>query len=410
MDVEAGKEKQDIIFDLCVRMVKRAGVPIAIHKTLNRREALENADFVTTQLRVGQLKARELDERIPLSHGYLGQETNGAGGLFKGLRTIPVIFDIIKDVEEICPNAWVINFTNPAGMVTKAVRRHTNFRRFIGVCNIPVGMQMFVRDALKVSAEDSLSIDIFGLNHLVFIGDVLVNGVSRFDELLEGVIDGSLTSASSVKNIFDLPFDASLMRGLRLLPCSYLRYYFKEKEMLGIEMGEFYKGGARAQVVQQVEKKLFELYQNPELCEKPKELELRGGAYYSDAACEVISAIYNDKQSEHYVIVPHQGHVTNIPADWTVEMSCLIGRDGAIPHPRLTRFDDKVNGLVHLIKSFEIAAAKAAISGNFDDLLLAMNLNPLIHSDNDARIVARELLLAHREHLPNFAAAIDALA
>ena len=175
-------------------------------------------------------------------------------------------------------------------------------------------------------------------------------------------------------------------------------------------MGEFYKGGARAQVVQQVEKKLFELYQNPELCEKPKELELRGGAYYSDAACEVISAIYNDKQSEHYVIVPHQGHVTNIPADWTVEMSCLIGRDGAIPHPRLTRFDDKVNGLVHLIKSFEIAAAKAAISGNFDDLLLAMNLNPLIHSDNDARIVARELLLAHREHLPNFAAAIDALA
>lgn len=410
VDIAEGQEKLDIIFDLCQRMITKAGIPMTLHKTLDRRAALQGASFVTTQLRVGQLQAREKDERIPLSHGLLGQETNGAGGLFKGLRTIPVIFDIIRDVEEICPDAWLINFTNPAGMVTEAVHRHTQFRRFIGVCNIPVGMQMFVRDALKVRAEDALSIDIFGLNHLVFIGDVLVNGVSRFDELLEGVIDGSLTSSSSVKNIFDLPFDASLMRGLRLLPCSYLRYYFKEKEMLGIEMGEFYKGGARAQVVQQVEKTLFELYQNPELDEKPKELELRGGAYYSDAACEVISAIHNDKRSEQYVIVPHHGHVTNIPADWTVEMTCLVGRDGAIPHPRLTRFDDKTNGLIHLIKSFEIAASQAALSGSFDDLLLAMNLNPLIHSDNEAKTVARELLLAHCEHLPKFAAAIADLA
>lgn len=410
VDIPAGEEKLNIIFSLCQRMIRQAGIPMTLHKTLDRREALAGAHFVTTQLRVGQLQAREKDERIPLSHGMLGQETNGAGGLFKGLRTIPVIFDIIRDIEELCPDAWLINFTNPAGMVTEAVHRHTNFRRFVGVCNIPVGMKMFVKDALKLTEQDHLSMDLFGLNHLVFIGDVLVNGESRFDELLEGVADGTLTRASSVKNIFDLPFDASLIRGLRLLPCSYLRYYFKEKEMLGIEMGEFYKGGARAQVVQEVEKKLFDLYQNPELCEKPKELELRGGAYYSDAACEVISAIYNDKQSEHYVIIPHQGHVTNIPADWTVEMTCRIGRDGAIPHPRLTRFDDKVNGLVHLIKSFEIAASQAAISGNMEDLLLAMNLNPLIHSDNDARLVARELLLAHREHLPNFAAAIDALA
>ncbi|HGE8102111.1 TPA: 6-phospho-beta-glucosidase, partial [Salmonella enterica] len=139
VDVEDGKEKLGIIYDLCQRMIDKAGVPLKLYKTLDRREALKGANFVTTQLRVGQLKARELDERIPLSHGYLGQETNGAGGLFKGLRTIPVIFDIIKDVEELCPNAWVINFTNPAGMVTEAVYRHTNFKKFIGVCNIPVG-------------------------------------------------------------------------------------------------------------------------------------------------------------------------------------------------------------------------------------------------------------------------------
>jgi 6-phospho-beta-glucosidase len=408
VDVEAGKEKQDIIFALCERMVERAGVPIKMHKTLDRRAALVDADFVTTQLRVGQLKARELDERIPLSHGYLGQETNGAGGLFKGLRTIPVIFDIIKDVEEICPNAWVINFTNPAGMVTEAVFRHTNFKKFIGVCNIPVGMKMFIQDVLKLQPQDDLSMDLFGLNHMVFIKDVIVNGESRFAELLDGVASGKLT-AGSVKNIFDLPFSEGLIRSLNLLPCSYLLYYFKQKEMLAIELGEFHKGGARATVVQKVEKQLFDLYKNPDLNVKPKELELRGGAYYSDAACEVISAIYNDKQTEHYVNFPHKGHIKNIPENWAVELTCTIGRDGATPTPRITQFDEKVLGLIYTIKGFEIAASEAALSGKLNDVLLALNLSPLIHSDKDAEKLAREMLLAHEALLPNFAETIAAL-
>ncbi|MFL0339778.1 6-phospho-beta-glucosidase [Enterobacter ludwigii] len=408
VDVEEGQEKLNIIFELCKRMVAKAGVPLTVHKTLDRRLALQDADFVTTQLRVGQLKAREMDERIPLSHGYLGQETNGAGGLFKGLRTIPVIFDIINDVEAICPNAWVINFTNPAGMVTEAVYRHTDFKRFIGVCNIPIGMKMFISDVLELTDTDDLSIDLFGLNHMVFIKDVIVNGQSRFSELLDGVASGRLTAAS-VKNIFDLPFSEGLIRSLNLLPCSYLLYYFKQKEMLAIEMGEYYKGGARAQVVQKVEKQLFDLYKDPNLNVKPKELELRGGAYYSDAACEVINAIYNDKQAEHYVNVPHHGHIDNIPADWAVEMTCILGRDGARPHPRIIHFDDKVMGLIHTIKGFEVAASNAALSGELNDVLLALNLSPLVHSDRDAEQLASEMILAHEKWLPNFAATIEKL-
>ncbi len=408
VDVEEGQEKLNIIFELCKRMVAKAGVPLTVHKTLDRRLALQDADFVTTQLRVGQLKAREMDERIPLSHGYLGQETNGAGGLFKGLRTIPVIFDIINDVEAICPNAWVINFTNPAGMVTEAVYRHTDFKRFIGVCNIPIGMKMFISDVLELTDTDDLSIDLFGLNHMVFIKDVIVNGQSRFSELLDGVASGRLTAAS-VKNIFDLPFSEGLIRSLNLLPCSYLLYYFKQKEMLAIEMGEYYKGGARAQVVQKVEKQLFDLYKDPNLNVKPKELELRGGAYYSDAACEVINAIYNDKQAEHYVKVPLHCLIVNTPADWAVEMTCILGRDGARPHPRITHFDDKVMGLIHTIKGFEVAASNAALSGELNDVLLALNLSPLVHSDRDAEQLASEMILAHEKWLPNFAATIEKL-
>jgi len=243
---------------------------------------------------------------------------------------------------------------------------------------------------------------------MVFIKDVIVNGESRFAELLDGVASGTLT-AGLVKNIFDLPFSEGLIRSLNLLPCSYLLYYFKQKEMLAIEMGEFYKGGARASVVQKVEKQLFDLYKDPELSVKPKELELRGGAYYSDSACEVISAIYNDKQTEQYVNFPHNGHIDNIPAEWAIEMTCTIGRDGATPHPRLTHFDDKVLGLIHTIKGFEIAASEAALSGKFNDVLLALNLSPLIHSDKDAEVLAREMLLAHEALLPNFAETIAAL-
>ena len=131
VDVEEGKQKMEIVAALARRMVKKAGIPMEIYTTLNRREALKGADFVTTQLRVGQLQARIKDERIPLSHGILGQETNGAGGLFKGMRTIPVIMDICRDMEELCPDAWLINFTNPVGMVMEGIHRYTNFKKTV---------------------------------------------------------------------------------------------------------------------------------------------------------------------------------------------------------------------------------------------------------------------------------------
>lgn len=153
VDIPEGKEKLEIVGGLAKRMIKEAGLPIDVHLTLDRREALKNADFVTTQLRVGLLEARAKDERIPLKYGVIGQERNGPGGLFKGLRTIPVILDIVKDMEELCPNAWLINFTNPAGMVTEAVLRHSNWKKIVGLCNVPVGMKMGIADQLGVEPE-----------------------------------------------------------------------------------------------------------------------------------------------------------------------------------------------------------------------------------------------------------------
>src|SRR5699024_9360822 len=165
VDIPEGKEKLEIVGALAKRMVENAGVPIDIHLSLDRREALSGADFVTTQIRVGQLAARAKDEEIPLKYGVIGQETNGPGGLFKGLRTIPVILDICRDMEELCPDAWLINFSNPAGMVTEAVLRYSGISKTVGLCNVPVGMRMGIAAMLDVSS-DRIQIDFAGLNHM----------------------------------------------------------------------------------------------------------------------------------------------------------------------------------------------------------------------------------------------------
>lgn len=400
VDVEAGKEKQEIVYKLAKRMIEKAGVPIELHQTLDRRAAIADADFVTTQLRVGQLDARVLDERIPLSHGLIGQETNGAGGLFKGLRTIPVIFDIIKDIEELAPDAWLINFANPAGMVTEAVNRFTDFKKFIGVCNVPISMKMEAAKALGADIADC-EMDLFGLNHMVYMSDFYVNGESHFKQLMAALTSNDETS-QTVKNIVNLGFETEFIKSLNMIPCPYHRYYYKEKEMTAIELGEFYKGETRAEVVKRVEAELFELYKDENLAIKPPQLDERGGAHYSDAACEVINAIYNDMNTEQYVNIPNNGHVKNIPADWAIEISAKIGKDGAKPVTRIENFDNKVLGLISSIKAFEIEASKAAISGDYHTALMAMNINPLIHSDDDAKLLLDEMLEAHKQYLPQF--------
>ncbi len=176
VDIEEGKEKLEIVGNLAKRMIKKAGLDMEVHLTLNRREALKDADFVTTQFRVGQLDAREKDELIPLKYGVIGQETNGPGGMFKALRTIPVIFEIIKDCEELCPNAWIISFTNPSGINAEAVFRHTGWKKFIGLCNGPVNMIKDIEKILKVKEEDHLDVKIGGINHMIYALDIQLNG------------------------------------------------------------------------------------------------------------------------------------------------------------------------------------------------------------------------------------------
>lgn len=398
VDIEAGKEKLEIVGNLAKRMVKKAGLPIDVHLTLDRREALKDADFVTTQFRVGLLEARAKDERIPLKYGVLGQETNGPGGLFKGLRTIPVILDICRDMEELCPNAWLINFTNPAGMVTEAVLRYSTIKKVVGLCNVPIGMEMGIAKLLGVE-HSRIRIDFAGLNHMVYGLDVFVNGESVKEKVFSLLTDPNNTSF--VKNIPGYGWEPQFLKALNALPCPYHMYYYKTKTMVDKTLESAEKEGTRAEVVQRLEKDLFELYKDENLNIKPPQLEKRGGAYYSDAAVRLITSIYNDKGDIQPVNTMNAGAIASIPYDSAVEVSCIITKDG----PRPITMGDlpvAVRGLVQQIKSFERIAAEAAVTGDYSTALLAMCINPLTPSDTVAKEILDEMLEAHKEHLPQF--------
>ncbi|MGL5312277.1 MAG: 6-phospho-beta-glucosidase [Peptostreptococcaceae bacterium] len=396
VDVEAGREKLEIVGNLAKRMVKKAGLDMEVHLTLDRREALKDADFVTTQFRVGLLEARIKDERIPLSHGVIGQETNGPGGLFKALRTVPVVLDIIKDIEELCPNAWLVNFTNPTGVITEAVFKYTNFKRYIGLCNVPIGVRNGVAKLFDVE-NDRIYMDFAGLNHMVYGLNVSLDGKDVTKEAIDKFVESKIT----MENIKAIDFNAEFVKALGAIPCPYHRYYYKSKEMLADELEEFKKGKTRAEVVKELEDQLFELYKDENLDIKPPQLEKRGGAYYSDAACNLISSLYNDKKDIQVVNTLNNGAIRNFRDDQAVEVSSVITKEGPKPLS-MGYLPECTDGLVSNIKSFEVLAAKAAVYGDYESALLALCINPLIPSDDLAKVILDEMLEAHKDFLPQF--------
>lgn len=398
VDIEAGQEKLEIIGNLSQRMIKKANKSIALSWTLNCREALQGADFISTQIRVGGLDAREKDERIPLSHGYLGQETNGAGGIMKAFRTIPVLMDLAAEINEICPNAWMINFTNPAGIVTEALLKYSKHDKVIGVCNIPYNMRHSSAEILHADPEDVV-IDFVGLNHFVFGRHVYVNGVDRTDEVLANLASNELDYSPA--NIISLGWSKTFIESVGLLPNPYHEYYFQTSEVLAKDIEAFEENGTRAEKVQEIEEALFNIYKQPTLQEKPKELEERGGAFYSNVACSLMDSIYNNKNDIQTVNTSNKGAIPSLPYDAVIEVNCVITKHG--PKPVATGdLPLAIKGHVLQMKAFEELVIQAALSGNYEDAYLAFVMNPLIANEQDAKILLDELLKAHKDYLPQF--------
>ncbi|MGL5966798.1 MAG: 6-phospho-beta-glucosidase [Kluyvera sp.] len=397
VDVEAGRQKVDIIAALARRMFDRNGlesVKVSVH--FDADAAIKGSRFVLTQLRVGQLPARAADERLGLSHQLLGQETTGVGGFAKALRTIPVMLDIAERVERLAPDAWIINFTNPAGIVTEAVSRYSK-AKIIGLCNVPVTMHHMIADMLKLPHSD-VTLRFAGLNHMVWVHKVLAAGRDATDEVIEMLCDGEQLSMNNIKAI---PWPPALLRALRAIPCPYHRYFWQTRTMLEDELADAGSKGTRAEQVMKVEESLFQLYADPHLDKKPDELSLRGGSFYSEVAVQLINALHNNSGIEMVVNTANNGAIQGLPDDAVIETNCLIDALGA--HPlAFGKLPPLMNGLTQQVKDFERLTIEAAVHGDRDKALLALVANPLVADVNLATALVDEVLSINKAWLPQF--------
>lgn len=397
VDIADGRKKLDIIAELSQRMIDKAGLDIKVTATLDRREGIRGARFVMSQFRVGGLAARARDERIPLRYNVIGQETTGPGGFAKALRTIPVILDICRDIEELAPDAWLINFTNPAGMVTEAVIKHTNVK-VMGLCNVPINMHYSIARMLGVKPEEA-SLEFAGLNHMVWVHKVSVAGTNKTGEVLKLLGDGA---SLNMNNITEEPWDKAFLKALRVIPCPYHRYFYLKEAMLADELKAAKSGGTRAEQVMKTEAELFTLYADPALDHKPSQLEKRGGAYYSEVSLDLVDAIWNNRKAINVVNTRNNGAISNLPDDAVVEINAVVDADGA--HAvSFGAMPTHLNGLLQQVKAYETLAIDAAVYGDYDKALSAMALNPLVPDMTTGKKILDDILAENHEYLPQFA-------
>jgi 6-phospho-beta-glucosidase len=380
-------DRLEIVGGLARRMLDAQGYRGAVATTTNLDRAIEGADFVLFQLRVGGQQTRLLDETLPLPCGCVGQETTGMGGFALALRTVPVVLEIAARVREIAaPDAWIVDFTNPVGIVTRALLDAGH--RAIGLCNVAIGFQRRFAAQYGVLPERVL-IDQVGLNHLTWIRAVLVDGVDVLDELLAERLE-------EIADEVELP--ARLLRELGAIPSYYLRYFYAHDQIVG----EQRTGVPRAATVDAIERQLLDLYQDPTLTEKPALLEQRGGAYYSEAAVGLVTSLASDGGEVHVVDVRNNGTVAGLADDDVVELPARVDAKGAAPLPQRPLAPDML-GLVQHAAAYERLAVRAALTGDPVVAHRALLAHPLIGQDSTARALLDTFLEAEGDFLPQFA-------
>ena len=384
--MDINRKKLEIVGGLAERMLLSKGFKGKVVLTENLDEAITGADYVFGQIRVGGMAARIRDEKIPLKYGLLGQETTGAGGFMNALRTVPVMLDIARRIEKLAPDAWLINFSNPSGIIAEALLNYTKVR-MIGLCNCFVNMRADIAESI---GKKNFDYDYVGLNHLSWVTSVTVNGENMLERL------GKSTGAK-MKNIPDFDYEDELVAAIPAIPSSYLSYFYLRDE----QVQKCLKAEkTRGEVCVELERSLMEQYKNPTLREKPKELEERGGALYSTVAVSVVDAIENDKNEYHVVNVKNSGALSFMGSDDVIECKCLVNRRGAAP-VALKDFDQPyIKGLMQAVKAYEKLTVRAAVNGSRKDALAALMVHPLIGDYRKAKAVLDDMIEANAEYLP----------
>ena len=357
-DIDA--ERREVVGGLAKRMLDRQGYRGSLEITDDLDRAVAGADFVLLQIRVGGQRARLADETFPLACGCVGQETTGAGGLAKALRTVPVILEIADRVRELS-QAWIVDFTNPVGIVTRALLDEGH--RAIGLCNVAIGFQRHWAAGLGVEPS-RIVVDQVGLNHLTWVRRVLFDGEDVLPEILAK--HGEELAAG-----LDLP--RRLLDELGVVPSYYLRYFYAHDEELAAQLD----GVPRAQTVAEIERELLQLYRDPSLVEKPALLDQRGGAFYSEAALGLVASLVSDDGAVHEVDIRNNGTLAGLADDDVVEVPARVTSAGAQPlaQPPLA---PELLGLTQHVAAYERLALRAALSRDLVDVKKALLAHPLI--------------------------------
>ncbi len=379
-------ERREVVGGLAGRMLDAAGYDGELSVTDDLDRALDGASFVLIQLRVGGQQARLSDETIPLACGCIGQETTGAGGLAKALRTVPVVLGIASRVRELAADdAWIVDFTNPVGIVTRSLLDAGH--RTVGLCNVAIGIQRSAAKLLDVEPERVL-VDQVGLNHLTWVRALRLDGTDVLPDLLAERGD-ELAAA------VDLP--ASLLERLGVIPSYYLRYFYFHDEVLASQL----VGKPRAAEVAEIERELLELYRDPTLTTKPKLLERRGGAFYSEAATQLVASLASDAGDAQVVDVRNNGTIAGLADDDAIEVPARITASGPEPLEQAPLAPELL-GLVQHVAAYERLAATAAITGDRELVYKALLAHPLVGQVPPVEELTEQLLAADREHLPQF--------
>lgn len=394
--VDVEPQRLAIVGGFAQRMVTARGNPFRIKLTTDRREGVAGASYVTTQLRVGGMIARRNDEYLGKRHGLIGQETTGVGGLAKALRTIPVVLGIAADMAELAPGAPLVNFTNPAGLVTEALARYAPATPAIGVCNVPITAKMAILDLLQrrtgeTIAPERAELKTLGLNHLSWHRGFTVDG----EDLWPAVIEGTLAELRASEHPM---WDPALVESLQMLPNYYLAYFYTTAKKLA-EQEQW--PPSRAETVMQVEATLLDEYADPNRSEPPADLMKRGGAWYSTLATQLLNAHYNDLGETHIVNVPQRGAVPGWPADWVLELPARISRSGVQPVPA-EPLPPVCFGLLAAVKSYELLAVQAAVHGDRNALYQALLAHPLGPAADQIPALLADLLETNQRYLPQF--------
>ncbi|MFI0727893.1 6-phospho-beta-glucosidase [Streptomyces sp. NPDC021225] len=383
--VDPAADRLELVGGLARRIFARQGHPGQISWTDDLDAGVDGADAVLLQLRVGGQAARNQDETWPLECGCVGQETTGAGGLAKALRTVPVVLDIAERVRRRNPDAWIVDFTNPVGIVTRALL--TAGHRAVGLCNVAIGFQRKFAKLLGV-APDEVSLDHVGLNHLTWERAVRLGGPDGEDVLPKLLAEHGDAIAD------DLRMPRGLLDRLGVVPSYYLRYFYQHDAVVR----ELRTKPSRAAEVAAIEGQLLEMYADPALDEKPELLGKRGGAFYSEAAVDLTSSLLRDTGEVRIVNTFNQGTLPFLPDDAVIEVPAAVDGRGASPLP-VRPLEPLYAGLVAHVTAYEDLALEAALKGGRERVFDALLAHPLIGQIEYAEKLTDTLIAHNREHL-----------